>query len=73
MLRTNTMKNITGQSMVEVDGMPRTIMSFNCSITSDTQKPNINSNIMDIELYKANKKECDKDFDEFVEYVESQM
>ena len=73
MLKTNTMKNITGQSMVEVDGMSRTIMSFNCSITSATQKPNINSNIIDIELYKEHKAECEKDFDEFVEYVESQM
>lgn len=60
--------NVTGKSVVTVDGKEATVAVFNGSLNSDGSI-NVSKRISDKEKYVQNKTEVDKDSLEFENYV----
>ncbi len=60
--------NVTGKSVVTIDGKETTVAVFNGSLNSDGSI-NVSKRISDAEKYTQNKTEVDKDSLEFETYV----
>lgn len=61
MLKTDKTTSLTGQSIIGND----MVMSFNANIGQEGNGSTSSSNVLNQELYAANRVECRKDKDEF--------
>lgn len=68
MLKKERSVNVTGKSVVTIDGKETTVAVFNGSLNSDGSI-NVSKRISDAEKYTQNKAEVDKDSLEFETYV----
>lgn len=68
MLKKERSVNVTGKSVVIIDGKETTVAVFNGSLNSDGSI-NVSKRISDAEKYMQNKAEVDKDSLEFETYV----